>query len=164
MREAVYFSLINSHTLSTWSTLNCDIASNLNMNSSITIAFLTIIGLFVSANACTCLSSDLPDAYHNTFAKRFVKATPLSTFTNSNKRFYLLKIEQEYKACPPLPNRVLASTNLDSAACGIILTLNTPYIMPLNKLGLSAEINLCQVCSIKNFSCFPIFPSWKRLN
>lgn len=115
------------------------------MNSHWFLTLLVLIALGLSTEACTCLSSDLPDAYHNPFAKRFVRAIPRRTYTNSTKRFYVLEIQQEYKACPHLPTTVVASTNLDFSFCGIILTLNTPYIMPLDNTGSTARINLCQV-------------------
>ena len=128
------------------------------MNVRISLLSLALVALILSTDACSCIFTDLPNTYHSSFTKRFVKATPVQTFVHSNQRFYLLQIEREYKACPKQLTTVLASTALNSAACGRPLTLHTPYIMPLDNVGFFVSINSCQVSSHppNNFyrSCF----------
>lgn len=114
------------------------------MNTRITFLF-TVLTLVLATHGCRCRVPILKPSYYNPSAKRFVKAIPVQTFVHDNKRFYLLDIQREYKACPKLLRYVLASTSLSSASCGSVLQLKTPYVMPLDTTEFFVNINSCQV-------------------
>lgn len=119
------------------------------------LALFSFILSILSAHACTCAPFTLQSSYFNSDTARVVKATPVQQMISiSNQEVtYKLQLQHEYKACPPYPKTVSVTTSIQSAACGVSLQLNTPYIIALNSLSSTTTIGLCQVCSTHFIHC-----------
>lgn len=105
--------------------------------------------LFSSLNpvsGCKCIPPSLERTYYSRSTVNYVRARVVRVIdakTSFGTRRYVLRIQQNYKGCPPRKT-ITVRTRAQSAACGVFLKKGSPYVLPLRK-GISQSIVLCDV-------------------
>lgn len=113
------------------------------------------LSIFIpSSIACKCATHSLENDFYGTNTESFVRATVVAAYEpiegdcaedqkEHRKRFYTLKVAQEYKSCSKAGFRIV-ETGCCTSSCGMILEKGMEYVMPIPK-GSIPLINSCMV-------------------
>lgn len=126
---------------------------------------LTLTILFLAnlhtGTSCRCFQPFLIKDYYKPDIVSFVRAkvvvavnpTDAECRGSGKRRFYVLQILQEYKACRK-QRFVLVESSCSSASCGVYMQLHKEYVVPLRAEPIPF-INSCQVCFATSFKPCP---------
>lgn len=107
-------------------------------------ALIAILSISVSlTSACRCVRPQLQTTYFNPYYSRIVAAKLTLVFKTEDANYFVFRVRKVYKGCKL--SFFIAKSSTSSASCGVSLTKNKTYIVPLGGKGLFS-INSCQVC------------------
>lgn len=144
------------------------------MKSIISFLFVAVLIACISTGfACHCRRKTLKQTLSSSSNVLFIRAKPFATFTDSDHRYYIVRLEKVYMGCPK-SKHILIKTNLQSMACGVTIDIGTSYLLELSNEPIPS-FSLCSVSlefqyaifSRKRFektdACNSIYLYWKKI-